>query len=302
MKTAMAVVAMSLVLLTASVVQGTEVYWTPAHQLAPQGWSNHVMAGDLDGDGDYDVSLMGPQYWNVGTPQLPEWEEAAESPYEGVESCDFRDGALGDLDDDGDLDLVITCYDEHLRFYRNTGTPQVPSWDYEPAMFDSVDTVSGGAEPYLVDLDADDDLDILVACAFGYVVLYMENVGTPSTPEWADRSTILTVGPGSYPRIALGDIDGDADPDLVCVTRTSAPQTWENIGTPEAFEFVENPSMLVGVTEPAWGKGIELFDVDADGDPDLLIMYYLGENFLYLNEGATPVRSTSWSCIKALYR
>lgn len=36
----------------------TEVYWVPAHDLAPQGMSGPLMAGDLDADSDIDVSMI----------------------------------------------------------------------------------------------------------------------------------------------------------------------------------------------------------------------------------------------------
>jgi hypothetical protein len=301
-----AALAGSLLLLTATALNSAaEVYWTPQHLYAPQGISTRVTAGDLDGDGDYDLSMLGVnparQFWNVGSSQLPQWELDT-TQYSDVPYCGYRAGALGDVDDDGDLDLVVTCDDECLRFYRNTGTAQGAAWTYEATMFESVDIVSGGAEPYLVDLDTDGDLDILVACSFGYVLQHMENVGVPSAPEWVDRSTVLVIGPGSQPTIALGDLDGDGDEDLVSITWDSPPRCWENTGTLGTFNFLENPSMLTGVEGPQWGKGIELFDVDADGDPDLLITHYLGENFLYLNERITPVRPTSWGRIKALYR
>ncbi|MBD3349464.1 MAG: hypothetical protein GF400_09780 [Candidatus Eisenbacteria bacterium] len=303
MKTAMTVQAMSLVLLAATAAHGTEVYWTPAHELLPQDARTSVVACDLDGDGDLDLSMSGlfSHYWNVGTPFVPEWELASESPYQGVPECLSRSGTLGDLDQDGDLDLVITCLYEEVFFYRNTGTPQVPSWQYEPSMFEGLEICPGGAEPYLKDMDADDDLDLLVTSSS--TLRYMENVGTPSEPLWEDAGTIAVFDDTNDPVIALGDIDGDGDYDLVVGGGGALRlRCFENTGTPEAFEFLENPEMLIGVDVPPTGiPGIELLDIDGNGAPDLMFASEAG-NRLYLNESTTPVRSTSWGAIKARFR
>ena len=300
-------------LIAASILAGsvlahaTEVHWIPAHEWAPQDVSNRLAAGDLDGDSDLDLSILAlnpvRHYWNTGTPQVPEWEldttQFSEVPY-----CGFRSGALGDADSDGDLDLVISCYDEYHRFYRNTGTPQQPEWQFEPTMFEGIEILPGGAEPYFGDLDADGDLDLAVACSFGSVVQHFENVGSPTEPQWADMGFVAGVqlGSGGHPTIALGDIDGDADLDLVTIAWSAPVQCWENTGTPQAFQFTENPSMLLGVEDPPWGKGIELLDIDADGDLDLLVAYYLGENFLYLNETVSSVEPVTWGRIKSMFR
>jgi hypothetical protein len=146
-------------------------------------------------------------------------------------------------------------------------------------------------------------LDLLVARDYESELQYVENVGTQSQAAWADRGTILTLDGQDHPRIAAGDIDGDGDYDFVSAATNSAPQCWENIGTAEAFEFVENPSMLAGVdAPPTINVGLELLDIDDDGDPDLLVSSYPAGNLLYLNERTTAVKPTSWSRIKALYR
>ena len=286
--------------------RATEVHWTPAHHLAPQGMNSAFAVGDLDADSDYDVSMFNSDpvyhYWNVGTPQDPAWQLDT-TQFPTVPWCYYRTGALGDLDQDGDLDLVIGCDDELLRCYWNIGTPQGPLWQYDPTEFEGITVFVGPAQPYLADLDNDGDLDLTVT-VMGGAIQRIENTGTPSDPDWTYQGHMsgIRIGPGGGESAALGDIDGDGDLDLVGVSWDTPPQCWENVGTPESFEFVENPAMLTGVDESASGRCVGLMDIDADDDLDLLIALGFGENHLYLNEDYVPVGSTTWTAIKAMFR
>ena len=285
------------------------IYWTPAHELAPQGHSTTMVAGDLDGDGDCDLSLLGAgpyHYWNIGTAQEPAWELDV-GQFGGVIGCSYRNGGLGDVDGDGDLDLAIGCYyEEGLHFYWNLGPPTTPVWGAASSVLEGVTKPIDHVGPRFCDIDADGDLDLLVMRGNGRVWL-AENVGTVTDAQFVETGWMegIPLGSGAGPTMGLGDLDLDGDIDLVRVTWDTPPECFENVGTPSDFEFVVNEDMLTGLVVPpsGYGKGVELLDIDADGDPDMILVRGYGENLLFLNEGTTTsVEPTSWGVIKAMYR
>ncbi|MBN2566066.1 MAG: VCBS repeat-containing protein [Candidatus Eisenbacteria bacterium] len=300
--------AAAILVLASGVCVAQTIHWTQADDMVPQEYNFAFASGDLDGDLDQDLTIPGSngwEYWNVGTPREPVWELDV-NQFPGIPFCRDPMGSLGDIDGDGDLDLLLACfYWPCLRLYRNTGTPPGdPSWEYDPILewFDW----GGPKDPCLADIDADGDLDILMVASLGPLSLF-ENAGSPSSPDWTSPIAIggITVGPGANISVALGDIDGDGDLDVVGGTMDTEPQCWENIGTPQSFEFIENPGLIASVivdTEE-FVSDFELVDLDSDGDQDLLIVTLTDHNYFFLNDGpVTPVRRTSWGTIKALYR
>ena len=299
-------VAVALLLMALSTA-ATGVYWVPAHEMAPPGGVTAPAACDLDGDSDYDVSAFErypiQHYWNTGSLQVPSWQ-LDETQFPGLLVCNFRYGAFADLNADGDQDLVIGCYYGDLHMYWNIGTPHVPVWQHAPSMFQGL-TVDPKPAPCLADMDADGDLDLVIATDRGIdQVRYVENTGTATCPAWTYRGVIVGVffDVEHHAQVALGDLDGDGDLDMVGSSHGAEVLSWENVGTPQAFQFVESPAMLTGVPGvPQGTHGLALADFNADGRLDLLIAGS-NQNYLYLNEPVTPVDRTSWSVIKAFYR
>jgi len=283
-----------------------EVHWTLVEGLLPDNYLDYPAVSNFDGDGDDDISSFGCypiyHYWNLGPPGAPEWQVDT-GQFGGLPPCYDRLGALGDVDGDGDQDLVLACYDGSVKFCRNIGTPLQAVWEYEPAVGESITMNPGGACPTLADLDADGDLDLVIVSPFGNA-RYCENTSSAGSPHWRGTCWMgVNVGPGTGGQIAFGDIDLDGDLDAVGITTDTPLQCWENAGTPQDYQFVENPAMIAGIDQPSdRGFGIGLIDIDRDGDLDILIPYWFAQTFLYLNELVTPIESATWGSVKALYR
>ncbi len=184
--------------------------------------------GDLDGDGDLDLLVGGfngrfALLRNDGTPEAPDFTLADER-FGDVDAGQYARGALGDLDGDGDLDLVTGASNGRVRLYRNVGTPTAPAFETESngtpgaddlafaAAIGLPDDVGEDSAPALSDIDSDGDLDLLVGTATGEILVY-QNTGTPTAPLFERAAPIPAGRRRTTP--TLGDLTGDGRPDLL---------------------------------------------------------------------------------------
>jgi hypothetical protein len=231
-----------------------------------------VALGDVDGDGDLD--LVCGNYATGAVMYLNNGGTFDGSPIWRGQPGSTEDIALGDIDGDGDLDLVCGNYDAGSTLYLNTGAAfaGLPAWTGPVES-----TVSIG----LGDINGDGFLD-LVRGNFGFpdtaATTLSLNIGGSFSdlPDWA--------GPAEATQeVALGDVDGDGDLDLVLGNYESASTIYLNrdgtIEDSSAFRISAGSTLNVA-----------LADIDGDGSLDLIQGAYRGESTLYRNTGATRVR------------
>ncbi|MDO7877628.1 T9SS type A sorting domain-containing protein [Hymenobacter sp. ASUV-10] len=220
----------------------------------------NVKLGDIDGDGDLDLltaayaESMVKVHLNDGTGNFSAHPTTPTLP--GVaNACAL---GLGDIDADGDLDLVTTAFTAGRAYvWRNDGAGNFSAHPTTPVL------VVGG-NPYtamLGDIDADGDLDLLVANNSGTsTVSVRRNDGTGGF----SGTTELVVGTTPY-NSALGDVDGDGDLDLVVAVGTAAGVTLRlNDGT-GTFVAPTTPPVVTSTV-----VSVALADVNGDGALDLL--------------------------------
>ena len=160
--------------------------------------------------------------------------------------------AVGDYDNDGDLDVYITAFGPNILL-RNNGN----------GTFTDVTAaagVAGGAHDWststgFVDYDRDGDLDLYVA---NYLDVRDEN------PWCGERK------PGY--RVYCNPTIFEGTPDRLF--RNNGDGTFTDV------------SARAGIANPAGkGLGVVFCDVDRDGDPDIYVANDLVRNFLYRNNG-----------------
>ena len=231
---------------------------------------------DVDGDDDLDILITGREptyttnsrlYKNDG---LGNFTEVTGISIVGIQLGSI---AFGDLDGDGDQDLIIMgtnlIFGQVTKLYFNDGLGNFSV--VTTTLFDRMSNGSIG----MSDIDGDDDQDILITGfgvnTGGIVRLYINDglgnfTKSTTTPFIGNRG-------GS---IAFADIDLDDDQDVLITglsnSDISMSKLYTNDGAGNFTELIGTP--FTGVTS----SSIAFADVDGDNDKDVLIT---GSNTLY---------------------
>jgi len=231
-----------------------------------------VTVADIDGDGDPDViaaagQLVGQEvaWWESdGVLPVPAWtKHSIDTAFAGA-----RQLVAVDMDQDGDLDVLgvagLAAGDNELVWWINDSTPAVGTW-----VKVTIDASLAGAHSVAVfDMDGDGDPDVVAGAKDDNLVAWWQNDGDAVAGTWTEF-TIDAAFTGAR-SIAVSDIDGDGDPDVVGAAETLGDVVWwENNGAggnPTLATWTERAldSNYLG----AWSVVVR--DMDQDGDPDVV--------------------------------
>lgn len=206
----------------------------------------------------------------------------------------------GDIDNDGDLDMVIGG--TALTFYENIGDSTTPNFNLVTNNSPFAN-VAGYAfsMPTLVDIDDDGDLDIFVTEYYSNT-LFFENVGTPTVPNFNPAQQMpfglnTADTANAFIRHTFVDIDNDMDLDIISGDYYGGVSYFENTGTAQNAAFTAPVTTPFGMVLPqnSYYALPALTDIDSDGDLDMFIGIYYGDILYYENTGtaSVPVFGTS---------
>lgn len=246
--------------------------------------------GDINNDGYLDIAVAdhcsgvytylndGSNSWNISTESLtPVVKQEGDSDIvqedENFTLNGAEDLALGDINEDGFMDIVAASADEGgLSVYLGDGTgkvwKEVTTKDGLPSVHDpgkEGKTMKGGwAHRILLhDMNGDRHLDVVATYFSGPRVWIGDGKGS-----WQASSEGLpkpTIG-GLYWELSVGDINEDGFIDLAVANDINGPEvflqnsdrTWQS--TPDVL-----PSMRGGAL------GIDLGDLNLDGHLDMVV-------------------------------
>ena len=217
---------------------------------------------------DYDSDELPDLFYVNGSP-LPgkDGPRVSNALYRNLGDGTFRDvteqagltgegygmgGAASDLDNDGDLDVLVTAFGKD-QLYLNNGDGTFRSCGREYGVGD--DRWSSSAAFF--ELDGDGFLDLYVANYLDFTLATHRECMSP------------TAGLPAY--CHPQEYGGVAD----VLYRNHGDGTFEDISV---------PSGVAGLTEGK-GLGVVAFDFDDDGDSDLYVANDTTRNYLYRNDG-----------------
>ena len=261
-----------------------------------------VLAFDADGDGDMDLILGDLANKHVtflknGGTRENAWMTAQDIRFPSydvpVEIEIFLSAYFVDVDGDGKRDLIVTPNEafnaentDHVWFYRNTGTDQIPVFELVTKSFlmDEMLYFYNASHPAFFDVDGDGLTDILVGTngiidAGGrrlHRIALMKNTGTETEPAYNVVSEDY-LGFSAFDEFtgrfapAFGDLDGDGDIDLMIGDVRGFLYYLENTaGEGNAVNF-KNPVYRYANIFIGQNAKPQLIDLDGDGLTDLVI-------------------------------
>jgi len=254
--------------------------------------------GDIDNDGDLDLVLMGcgdggggginycnsgghvtKIYINNGTSlvESSQWQS-------NLTKLHYSSSTFGDIDNDGDLDLITTGRDsdnsKRTLVYLNNGTTLTESSQWQSNLVN----VIGGCIAF-GDIDNDGDLDLglcgdITAVPYRTTKIYLNN-GTSFVEDSTWEGDLTSVGDC---QLSFSDFDNDGDLDINLIGCCDKHISYKNNGS--TFSEFQTYSVVGGPFGGIYDGSISMGDYDNDGDLDIISSGNEKYTTVYLNNGS----------------
>ncbi len=234
----------------------------------------HTAVADVDGDGTPEVLVGASCYYcsscnnffvlNAENGTL-QWGVKVGTSYKATLTAP----ALGELDGDEGIELVIGDYDGYIRVYNAEDGSVV--WSKKVGgSYDSIEST-----PALIDKDGDGIDDVAIAASG---TLYVIDGSNPNNIFWSKVLTGYSIAGG----ISAGDIDDDGQDELVYYPAYSS--------FVEALDLDGDAEWYANVgKENLWASSAPaIADIDGDGDTEVVVQAQSGTLYT-LNGGSGDV-------------
>ncbi len=249
-----------------------------------------VVLGDLNGDGKLDIvtatsrertqesaELYNYVYVNDGTGSFAPNEQAGDmirlfgSPSDNTQSL-----VLGDLNRDGYLDIVAGNHSSQNAVFLNDGSGYFTTT--RELTFGPKDAKPSGMA--LGDIEGDGDLDVVVAYENRYSIIFFNNGQGSFDDQQSQEIGLLGI---KTTGVALGDVDGDGNLDIVIGSLYNANHIYTNDGR---GGFPATRAQKIGPRDNQT-YDVALHDINGDGALDLVTGHWNRPlpNVVYLNDG-----------------
>ena len=258
---------------------------------------------DIDGDNDMDLFITvlggdGPvqlnnnfyMYENIGSSSNPYYEYRTDNFLGSLDLLSNVSPKLVDIDNDSDLDMFVGQDFTNItnptmgRIYQfnNEGFDH-PTW----TLLDSAllgTNIGLSLYPEFIDINADGELDLFIGDYNGRIS-YFENIGNPENFEFSNQEYLSDIDLSFFSTPEFCDIDYDGDLDLFIGSYSGGLDYYENLGTPNQFNFFESDFILPNISEYD-RTSFEFIDLDNDMDYDLLVGTGSDGLIIYWNIGS----------------
>lgn len=227
---------------------------------------------------------------NVGSATQPKFELFSKD-YASLGALNLQNlvPTFGDLDNDGDADMIVGASDGRLYYYQNVAAPGLAAnFTLNSALFSGV-LFGQFCAPQLVDVNRDNKLDLLLGRSNGKLNYY-KNIGTVTNPAFSADSANYTFGNVNVIPINVSNgfsfpclFDYNGSYELFVGSANGKIYHYNNIDNNLNGSFTLLDSTFQDIYEGERCAPV-VYDINHDAQLDLLIGNYSGGLSFYIGD------------------